>query len=605
MRLLALLAIASSASAQSITVGRSGDISRDEPNSTFGETWIAVNPRNPGNVIASGIRLGHSRWQSIPYSSADGGATWTRGKVPKDMSIPFNGDPVVSFDGDGVAYFSLIGVPENLGGGGTGFGTSVLRRSMDGGKTWSRATPVGVIRDREYQVSDMTGGPMQGRLYLAGSGRLWGPAGKEVRTIGLAFSDDKGASFIGMTTSMRDTGWSRGDFLDGLLVTPVGQLVLLATRGFVDADSAYAAEIVSRVSKDGGISLGPIVLGPTYRRGWPGDNVSGIAVAIDRSEGPYRGRVYVAAASVDSGVPRTEASGRRGIRVMHSDDLGATWSPLRRVSDSVPNAPMNPAIAVNRDGIVGVTWNDRRDDPKADCFRVYFTASLDGGDTFLPNVTPTRKWTCANDAVNWVPVASSAQYPRDGKWPAELSVGVIAGRFTTGGDTQGLDAGGDGVFHSAWINGEQGPMHLWHTTYRVTGSHRRASTPASRIDTAVELRPMLQTVVGDLSLDLDRRSMSASLALRNVGWTSVTGPFTLVLDSLTSSLASIHATNATCGGTEKGASWIIGAQGQRLGQRQTTQPVVTKWAFTGTVPPSRADPLHASFSILKGNQCQR
>lgn len=83
-------------------------------------------------------------------------------------------------------------------------------------------------------------------------------------------------------------------------------------------------------------------------------------IAVDHSDGPFHGRAYVAFTD--------RTYGRCQIMLSWSDD-GEEWaSPLpvddpRIPLDSAgPNAYM-PDIAVNRDGVVGITWLDRREDP--------------------------------------------------------------------------------------------------------------------------------------------------------------------------------------------------------------------------------------------------
>jgi hypothetical protein len=65
-----------------------------------------------------------------------------------------------------------------------------------------------------------------------------------------------------------------------------------------------------------------------------------------------------------------------------------------------------PAIAVNEGGVVGVAWYDTRRDPRGKCFEIYFSASLDGGTTFLPSVRVTQELSCPRAAESQQGVAS-------------------------------------------------------------------------------------------------------------------------------------------------------------------------------------------------------
>src|SRR5881394_3476573 len=70
------------------------------------EVSIAINPRNPDNLVAASFAFGrppHPRYGSYNYSSMDGGRTWKTIPVadPKNLT---QGDDVVYFGADGTAY---------------------------------------------------------------------------------------------------------------------------------------------------------------------------------------------------------------------------------------------------------------------------------------------------------------------------------------------------------------------------------------------------------------------------------------------------------------------------------------------------------------------
>jgi hypothetical protein len=133
------------------------------------ETTVAINPRNPKQVIAGAIDFGY-RESSAPhmrgdpatviYVSRDGGMTWRDKKYVELSKGCSAADPAVAFDSRGWAYYSYIQYlcdkPQLK-----------VMVSKNGGKTWARPTVVArpqrisgdrcVTFDKEYIGSGPTG----------------------------------------------------------------------------------------------------------------------------------------------------------------------------------------------------------------------------------------------------------------------------------------------------------------------------------------------------------------------------------------------------------------------------------------------------------------
>src|SRR5687768_4755988 len=194
------------------------------------------------------------------------------------------------------------------------------------------------------------------------------------------------------------------------------------------------------ISDDGGDSFGPAVYAPTPRRSITGNarrrirahSATGyIRTAVDISSGKYRNRVYFVAADYEPAIDRYVA------RVWHTSDFGKTWKTAV-ASDAPAGDIANPAIAINRDGIVAVTWNDRRDDPQRRCWRLYAAISLDGGERFLPAQQLSRAPTCVNAASSWDTYGTALNADHTGRYLAHFQAeALIPLRFPMGGDTQG------------------------------------------------------------------------------------------------------------------------------------------------------------------------
>jgi hypothetical protein len=291
--------------------------------------------------------------------------------------------------------------------------------------------------------------------------------------------------------------------------------------------------------------------------------------AVDLSQGPFRGRVYV--------VWLETAGDRHDVRVIHSSDNGRTWSkPVSVPDDHGPVDDANPTIAVNNHGVVGVTWNDRRARNDA-CYDLYFSASLDGGETFLSNVMTGRKPTCPLAPGNWKPSAGISAYPKtDAGVSVEgqgLNVLMISTRFPGGGDTQGLDADSNGVFHAGWIDGSSGVMQIAETSFSVNGDVHQAV--AQKRDVSIQVR----LVANDCGFDWKSSKFSCRMHLENKSRLPVAGPFTVELQTVRVNLKDFQAENADNHHAAVGAAWDFGSE--QLNPGETSKERRFVWHFSG------------------------
>lgn len=181
-------------------------------------------------------------------------------------------------------------------------------------------------------------------------------------------------------------------------------------------------------SVDGGESFSPpVTIASLTSFSVPGFNRGSVAdfpsIAIDKSEGPGRGTIYVAFHSQDLG--------DADVFITKSTD-GINWiDPVRVNDDPVGNGALQfyPAIAVDNSGNVGVLFFDRRNDPGTAWTDVYFARSTDGLVSFEENIKVTD-------------VTSN--------WSATTSDGV-----PNFGDFIGLASQGR-TFYAAWGDGRNG-----------------------------------------------------------------------------------------------------------------------------------------------------
>jgi hypothetical protein len=506
--------------AQAITPGRTVTISADAPADPHGESFLAVNPKNPKNQLAAVCRISKGKMGTSAYVTHDGGLHWTRVTPPESAAKVSTGwDAIAYFDGQGTAYYGA-----NDGDG------LYITRSTDEGRTWSAAT---LIPDGTAVLPFMT---ISERNFPSET-TLWEP---------------------------QDPNKPQPDY---------DMALRLAVSG--DGGSTY--------------SISP----PVRRFRMSGDrfratNVQGVGnTVIDLSNGPFRGRIYH--------VGLDNAGDRHNVTVIHSSDNGKTWSKPVTVNDNAnPADHANPTIAVNNRGVVGVVWNDRRRH-KNECYDLHFSASLDGGDTFLPSVTPGGKPTCSIAKGNWAPNAEVSAYPRteDGESieGQGFNVLMISTRFPGGGDTQGLDSDGDGVFHAAWIDGSSGVMQLATTPFTVRGAATTTEKTERDVTTQVKL------VAENCGFDWKESAFACQMHLVNKSPLPVTGPFVVELQNMRVNLTDFKVDNADNKKTAEGARWnFAGPSRVELAPGAATAARSFRWRFTGI--PERPEYPFMMFKIV-------
>jgi hypothetical protein len=588
-----------------IVLGPSVHISADNPTAPHAESFLALNPKEPSQLIASAIVAGHEYGAAV-YVSRDGGSSWQRAITSGD-GVPSlsGGDPIVYYDLNGAALFSSLCEEPSC--------SLRVWRSSDGGSRWDSATSVpGRGYDREYLAVDLSSGPYRGRIYAAGTNWVRQTSGRGYPVLGITSSADGARSFLPATViDVTSDGKSHGfGGIADMLITSRGALVV-PIQSSPDLIPSPKRQFYTMISENGGRTFSapkpglPIEVGPRGFRRLRADG--NIRAAIDESSGAFRDRIYVTYIEYEND--------RYVVKVTHSDDLGASWSRAVTVNDaSGPDDSSNEAIAVNREGVVSLVWNDRRDDAKGECYRLYVSASLDGGDTFLPNVQVNAHATCPNSRGNWS--GSANTFTPDS---SSVALSGMPSRFSNGGETQGLAADPDGRFHVAWINGESGVMQLWYTSFTVQGEvqtagarhgeqNRESSSPTSagtrdseskaggagRTDRTSEVSLQVSAPV----LDFDGKTFGFTVSLKNQTSTVIAGPLIVVLGDFESDFGGVTAANSDNGQTGKGAEWRFVVNGQ-LAPGGVSEARSIEWHFDGKVPVlTKLDAFLANFRIF-------
>ena len=354
------------------------------------ETTVAVDPNNPLHLVVGAITSPNPGPPfNRHYSTLDGGQTWSDSSVAGQLGFNTYGDPAVAYCGDGSVYYASL----TLFRGPTSARSGIMvDRSTDGGITWpeeNRSTVVDrtsgpdLITDKPWITCDTTNSAFAGRIYVVWTDPQLVPAGNCTtpfcRALKIKRSTDSGATWS--TPVMVSDNPQTPQNGAALAIGPSGELYV--SWVFILDENDPVLKYKFDKSTDGGITFGvdktafsitDIADDPHFRRGtYP-------SMDADRSNGPYRGNIYIAFAD--------SRNGDADILLVRSTDGGTSWSaPIRVNDDPLGNGADQWAqgLAVDPLGRVVVTWSDRRRFAGTERYEVWGAISRDGGQTFDTN----------------------------------------------------------------------------------------------------------------------------------------------------------------------------------------------------------------------------
>jgi hypothetical protein len=316
---------------------------------------IAVDPRNPAHMVAAWQT---DRWSGvggqglITATTFDGGRTWAR--ATPAVSTCAGGDfaratdTQVSIAPNGMVFVVSLSMNTTKP---QGDHALQVVKSGDGGRTWG--APTTIIREGTGDTANIWNDlPV---IYTTGKDVYvaWDRINLNDGTgpIYLAHSGDGGTTW-GQPQKVADFGAGNG--VSGIrLATAQGHLVAFFQYYQLKSDGTYDQSWRSMRSDDHGDTWStPVVVGPTKSAATTepgGKNIrDGRDVFGQLAAGPHGELRAVWEGSQFAG-------DHNGIVLATSTDGGATWSAPVPVGTSAAQQFM-PAVAVNSDGVVGVTY---------------------------------------------------------------------------------------------------------------------------------------------------------------------------------------------------------------------------------------------------------
>lgn len=545
-------------------------VSRDDVELPHAETMLAINPKNPNNLIGVSIVFTNREYgvTSKLYVSLDGGWTWQTVTIPETARFG-TVDPQIAFGADGTAYFMRQGRGQQA------------FRSSDGGLTWEKAETSPVGADHPQIVVDATKGKYAGRIYVS--------VMNGIRQLVVSRSEDGGRTYPKTVNVPNPRGvWKlNGNPLvlsDGTLFVPY---VAWDDTG---GKQTKQTEIEFVTSNDGGDNFNkPQKIGVMGFKRFiePKD----LREYIVRTSYPN----YAVSLIDDSiyGVWSDDSSGIYRVYFTMSKDKGKTWSKPRFIDSSTPNDAhqYQVHIAVNQKGVVGVMWFDTRNAPNRDGYDLYFTASTDQGKGFSPPKRVSKETSKPISAKNLTPFVGVGVATKEVGDQRFRSAFV---RWGNGGDYLGFTTDSDGSFHPLWIDSRTGVFQVFTAIIKVGNDE---PFPKNVKETTV--REKIRLLFDPIQYDFLKKEAIIPIRLQNISQENIYQPLRLEVRK-TNGLKFINDNNLP---SETALIDFSNALGDLsfLPPNAVTNPVNIKFSFDGlaSLPSFNFDVQGISIPISK------
>jgi hypothetical protein len=526
-----------------VHVGTSVNVSKALPLDPHYEVEIDANLGNANALVACSMLFANDSPTSevVTYVSNDAGKRWQLALRTQGEDGYQSWDPDCRY-GPGHILYSL----SEGAGAGSPSDYDRIDRSLDAGKTWQ--TFRAVHAERSFITVDQRPGAHQGLVYLYGMGDDSG-------SIRVGYSTDKGETFftqvVPLEPGREDVNVGPGVMLsDGTLVIPMPVLMQPLKESQQSFRVQLPAQIrVARVKFER--PSWPLEVTTSTVAPWLADfEPNGsyyTTLAVDSSDGPFKNRIYA--------TWEDRSSGRSQVKFAFSSDEGQSWSPPRVIDDDVARQvgstisgpdDIHGVVAVNHEGVVGVTWLDRRDYDDNLGWSLRFRASLDGGETFLPSekISNEDYEPSRGDRVPLFGGADSIQSTND------LSIGWFTFH---GGHTMGLTADAKGGFHPLWVANPTGAPQLWTTDVTVDGKAVKNGSP--ELSELSDASKLVHLEFLNRYYNTKTHSLDFDLRLRNKGKFTIDGPLKVRVLDVGSYVGGVTMQAGTEQSSVEGAVW--------------------------------------------------
>ncbi len=334
------------------------------------EPSLAVDPTNPDRIVIGWRQFDDvgSNFRQAGYGySTDAGQTWTFPGVI-DPGV-FRSDPVLDFDAEGNFYYNSLTVDDqdNM--------WCDVYRITDGGVEWDEGT-FAQGGDKQWMRIDRASEVGMGNNYS-----FWTAYWSICYPAAFTRSTDGGDSYEDCVENVGEPYWGT------LAVGSDGTLFIVGASslvgGVVVAKSSTAQNPEIPVTWD---SYSSVYLAGDLS-GWTDINPAGLLgqawVDVDISDGPGAGNVYVMAA-----VSPFSSNDPGEIMFSRSTDDGETWDLPTRINDdelSSNNTQWFGTMSVAPNGRIDAIWLDTRDNPGTFMSALYYSYSIDQGETWTVN----------------------------------------------------------------------------------------------------------------------------------------------------------------------------------------------------------------------------